>query len=132
MLTARTVVQLGLSLIGKFAASMAISGIYVYSLEMFPTDSRHGLLAICCLSGRIGLILAPYSPLLVSRLATYLDRSFKVVYQLAIALTQKRLRYTERLLDQTGVLCDVPTRQSAQPPRPSHVSAMSIKQSSVN
>lgn len=66
MSTARVAVQLTLSLIGKFASSMAISGIYVYSLEMFPTDSRHGLLAICCLSGRLGLLLAPYSPLLVS------------------------------------------------------------------
>lgn len=66
MSPARVAVQLGLSLIGKFASSMAISGIYVYSLEMFPTDSRHGLLAICCLSGRLGLLLAPYSPLLVS------------------------------------------------------------------
>lgn len=45
---------------------MAFATIYVYTAELFPTTLRHSLLGICSMTGRVGSILSPQTPLLVS------------------------------------------------------------------
>lgn len=53
-------------LVGKVAITQAFSGIYMYTSELFPTHARHSLLGFCSMVGRIGSIVAPQMPLLVS------------------------------------------------------------------
>ncbi|XP_014213787.1 organic cation transporter protein-like [Copidosoma floridanum] len=49
---------------GKGCISISFSTSYVYTTELFPTTLRHSLLGICSMTGRIGSILAPQTPLL--------------------------------------------------------------------
>lgn len=53
------------SLIGKSAFTMGFAGIYVYSLELFPTNLRSTGLGLCQLASKAAAIIAPYSRLLV-------------------------------------------------------------------
>lgn len=53
---------------GKWCITMSFSTIYIYTAELFPTNLRHSLLGICSMTGRMGSILSPQTPLLVSRL----------------------------------------------------------------
>ncbi|KAG7205279.1 hypothetical protein KM043_007284 [Ampulex compressa] len=49
---------------GKWCITMAFATVYVYTAELFPTSLRHSLLGICSMTGRIGSILSPQTPLL--------------------------------------------------------------------
>ncbi|XP_036139515.1 solute carrier family 22 member 21 isoform X2 [Monomorium pharaonis] len=49
---------------GKLCITVAFATVYVYTVEMFPTTLRHSLLGICSMTGRIGSILSPQTPLL--------------------------------------------------------------------
>lgn len=60
---------LALFLIGKLAITTSFCVLYVYTAELFPTNLRHSLLGTCSMFGRIGLIIAPQTPLL----ATYMS-----------------------------------------------------------
>ena len=51
---------------GKWCITMSFSTIYIYTAELFPTNLRHSLLGICSMTGRMGSILSPQTPLLVS------------------------------------------------------------------
>ncbi|CAF4956220.1 unnamed protein product [Pieris macdunnoughi] len=51
-------------LAGKFAITVAYSTVYVTASEIFPTNARQSLLAICSTTGRAGATMAPLSPLL--------------------------------------------------------------------
>ncbi|XP_059622392.1 organic cation transporter protein-like [Phlebotomus argentipes] len=51
-------------LFGKLNISMSFIAIYVYTAELFPTELRHTLLAACSMFGRLGSIVAPFTPLL--------------------------------------------------------------------
>lgn len=55
-----------LSLIGKFAVSMAFALLYVYTSELFPTEARNKGMGLASVAARIGGILAPFVSLLVS------------------------------------------------------------------
>ncbi|XP_050525311.1 organic cation transporter-like protein isoform X2 [Daktulosphaira vitifoliae] len=55
-----------LYLLGKFVITVSFVILYMYTAEMFPTEIRHSLLGICSMFGRIGSMVAPQSPLLVS------------------------------------------------------------------
>ncbi|CAB0035149.1 unnamed protein product [Trichogramma brassicae] len=57
-------VALALYVCGKGCITMAFSTSYVYTTELFPTTLRHSLLGICSMTGRVGSILAPQTPLL--------------------------------------------------------------------
>lgn len=46
---------------------MAFATVYIYTAELFPTTIRHSLLGICSMTGRVGSILSPQTPLLVSQ-----------------------------------------------------------------
>lgn len=60
-------------MLGKLAISMTFSSIYIYTSELFPTSARHSLLGFCSMIGRIGSILAPMTPLLVSIFISYVQ-----------------------------------------------------------
>ncbi|XP_046670857.1 solute carrier family 22 member 21-like isoform X1 [Homalodisca vitripennis] len=47
-----------LFLVAKFASTMTITVIYLYTAEVFPTEVRHSLLSTCSMFGRIGSILS--------------------------------------------------------------------------
>ncbi|XP_032678535.1 organic cation transporter protein-like [Odontomachus brunneus] len=49
---------------GKLCITIAFATIYIYTTELFPTTMRHSLLGICSMTGRIGSILSPQTPLL--------------------------------------------------------------------
>ncbi|XP_060852099.1 organic cation transporter protein-like [Rhopalosiphum padi] len=55
-----------LYLIGKFSITISFVILYMYTAEMFPTEIRHSLLGICSMFGRIGSMVAPQTPLLVT------------------------------------------------------------------
>ncbi|XP_018574992.1 organic cation transporter protein-like [Anoplophora glabripennis] len=57
-------------LIGKCCSTIGYTVLYVYTTEMFPTNSRHTTFSICSMFGRLGSMVAPQVPLLdrVSRM----------------------------------------------------------------
>ncbi|XP_058798175.1 organic cation transporter protein-like isoform X2 [Phymastichus coffea] len=57
-------VALVIYICGKGCITMAFNTSYVYTTELFPTTLRHSLLGFCSMTGRIGSILAPQTPLL--------------------------------------------------------------------
>ncbi|XP_035458981.1 organic cation transporter protein isoform X3 [Spodoptera frugiperda] len=61
---------LALNLVGKMMISLIFSGIYIYTVELFPTNARHRLLGICSMTGRIGSMCAPQTPLLMAYMAS--------------------------------------------------------------
>lgn len=54
-----------LFLLGKLGVVICFTGIYTYSLELFPTSVRGSLLGWGNTAARIGSMLAPLTPLLV-------------------------------------------------------------------
>ncbi|KAH0954980.1 hypothetical protein HN011_002710 [Eciton burchellii] len=49
---------------GKLCITMAFATVYIFTAELFPTTLRHSLLGICSMTGRVGSILSPQTPLL--------------------------------------------------------------------
>lgn len=58
--------ELTLFLIGKFAITCSFQVLYFFTSEIFPTNVRNSLLSLCSMIGRIGSMIAPQTPLLVS------------------------------------------------------------------
>ncbi|CAH2047651.1 unnamed protein product, partial [Iphiclides podalirius] len=58
--------QTSLNLFGKLCISMVFSSIYVYTGELYPTGLRHRMMAVCSMAGRIGQMIAPQTPLLMT------------------------------------------------------------------
>ncbi|KAJ8967441.1 hypothetical protein NQ314_002889 [Rhamnusium bicolor] len=56
--------SLSVYLLGKFAATISFTSIYVLTSEMFPTITRHSFMGACSTFGRFGLMIAPQMPLL--------------------------------------------------------------------
>lgn len=55
-----------INLIGKFGSTIAFTVCYIITSEIFPTSLRHSLMGTCSMLGRVGSMLAPQIPLLVS------------------------------------------------------------------
>ncbi|XP_054271337.1 solute carrier family 22 member 4-like [Macrosteles quadrilineatus] len=53
-----------LFLTSKFASTLTLTVLYVYTAEVFPTELRHTLLACCSMVGRVGSILSQQTPLI--------------------------------------------------------------------
>lgn len=53
-------------LIGKFGATAAFTVVYISSSEIFPTNLRNSMIGTCSMFGRIGSMISPQMPLLVS------------------------------------------------------------------
>lgn len=43
---------------------MSFGTLYIYTVEIFPTNLRQSLLSVCSMFGRIGSMVAPQTPLL--------------------------------------------------------------------
>lgn len=43
---------------------MSFGTLYIYTVEIFPTNLRQSLLSVCSMFGRIGSMIAPQTPLL--------------------------------------------------------------------
>uniref|UniRef100_A0A182WEZ8 Major facilitator superfamily (MFS) profile domain-containing protein n=1 Tax=Anopheles minimus TaxID=112268 RepID=A0A182WEZ8_9DIPT len=56
--------NLTLFLLSKLSITMAFGTLYIYTVEMFPTNLRQSLLSTCSMFGRIGSMIAPQTPLL--------------------------------------------------------------------
>lgn len=56
--------SLAVYLAGKYSITVAYSSVYIYVSEVFPTNVRQSLLAVCSSTGRVGSTLAPLTPLL--------------------------------------------------------------------
>lgn len=50
---------------GKLLITIAFTCLYIYTVEVFPTNLRHRFFSICSVVGRIGSTLAPLTPLLI-------------------------------------------------------------------
>ncbi|XP_054272511.1 organic cation/carnitine transporter 2-like [Macrosteles quadrilineatus] len=53
-----------LFLTSKFASTLTLTVLYVYTAEVFPTELRQTLLACCSMVGRVGSILTQQTPLI--------------------------------------------------------------------
>uniref|UniRef100_A0A8D8BHK3 Organic cation transporter protein n=1 Tax=Culex pipiens TaxID=7175 RepID=A0A8D8BHK3_CULPI len=51
-------------LVSKMAITMSFGILYIYTVEIFPTNLRQSLLSVCSMFGRIGSMIAPQTPLL--------------------------------------------------------------------
>lgn len=58
--------SLSVYLIGKLSIASVVTALYIYTAEIYPTRYRHSLLAFSSMVGRVGSILAPLTPALVS------------------------------------------------------------------
>lgn len=58
--------KVALFLCGKLAIALCFTGMFTYSLELFPTSVRGSLVGLCNIGARIGSMLAPLTPLLMS------------------------------------------------------------------
>ncbi|XP_073955106.1 organic cation transporter protein-like [Choristoneura fumiferana] len=58
--------KLILFLLGKLGSALCFTGMFTYSLELFPTSVRGSLVGFCNTVGRIGSMLSPLTPLLVT------------------------------------------------------------------
>ncbi|KAL4713919.1 hypothetical protein ACJJTC_015573 [Scirpophaga incertulas] len=54
-----SIVRLCIYLVGKYSISAVFSSLYLYTLELYPTQYRHRLLAFSSMIGRVGSITAP-------------------------------------------------------------------------
>lgn len=59
-------VGLILFLVARISSSVAFNTVYIHTTEMWPTPVRHTLMALSSTLGRIGSIMAPLTPLLVT------------------------------------------------------------------
>lgn len=53
--------------IGKMLITISFSCLYIYSIEIFPTNLRHRFFSICSVVGRVGSILTPLTPILAQQ-----------------------------------------------------------------
>lgn len=66
LIPVNTTLLLVVYMIGKACIATVMSAIYVYTSELYPTKYRNSLFAFSSMMGRIGSILAPLTPALVS------------------------------------------------------------------
>lgn len=61
-----TYIPLMLFFIGKCFIAVSFSGLYIFTTELWPTSFRHSMMSLCSSVGRVGSMMAPLAPLLVS------------------------------------------------------------------
>ncbi|KAI5630856.1 major facilitator superfamily domain-containing protein [Phthorimaea operculella] len=63
-------VKIGLFLCGKFSVVVTFTGIFTYSMELFPTSVRGSLIGVGNTAARVGSMLSPMTVLLTSHMAS--------------------------------------------------------------
>lgn len=58
--------------LGKMSITISFSCLYIFTIEVFPTNLRHRFFSICSVVGRIGSILTPLTPLLAQHVSSRL------------------------------------------------------------
>ncbi|XP_072932842.1 organic cation transporter protein-like isoform X2 [Epargyreus clarus] len=79
-----------LFLLGKLGTCVCFTGIYTYSLELFPTSVRGSMVGCGNTAARVGSMLAPLTPLLIRHLTALPSILFSctaVIAALLLALT---------------------------------------------
>ncbi|KAG4067214.1 hypothetical protein HA402_000205 [Bradysia odoriphaga] len=56
--------SIALFFVGKLFITVAFTGLYIYTSELWPTNMRHSIMGLCSTMGRIGAMFAPFAPLL--------------------------------------------------------------------
>ncbi|CAH0719889.1 unnamed protein product, partial [Brenthis ino] len=83
-------VKVALFLLGKLGVAFCFTGIYTYSLELFPTSVRGTLIGCGNTAARVGSMLAPLTPLLASEfhaLSSILFSSTAIIAALLLTFT---------------------------------------------
>lgn len=55
--------------IGKMLITISFSCLYIYTIEVFPTNLRHRFFSICSIVGRIASTLTPLTPILAQEIS---------------------------------------------------------------
>lgn len=76
-----SILSITLFFIGKCFITVAFTGLYVYTSELWPTNMRHSMMSFCSFFGRVGSIFATFAPLLVNIL------SLKPVFTISLSFT---------------------------------------------
>lgn len=53
--------------LGKMTITISFSCLYIFTIELFPTNLRHRFFSICSVVGRVGSILTPLTPVLAQQ-----------------------------------------------------------------
>lgn len=78
---------------GKLFITIAFSCLYIYTIEVFPTNYRHRFFGICSVVARIGNTLTPLTPLIPYSIVIFagLAISSSMVLFMLPETTDKRL-----------------------------------------
>lgn len=55
--------------LGKMTITISFSCLYIFTIELFPTNLRHRFFSICSVVGRVGSILTPLTPILAQQIS---------------------------------------------------------------
>jgi hypothetical protein len=91
-----------LFLLGKFSITISFTAVYVYTTELFPTELRHSMLGVCAMTGRIGSMVAPQTPLLVSNKHCHICDEYIFLDATLCALVEVADFYEERTASSTA------------------------------
>lgn len=72
--------------IGKLLITISFSCLYIFTIEIFPTNLRHRFFSICSVFGRIGSSLTPLTPLLAQHISTRMPLILFSFFSLTSAL----------------------------------------------
>lgn len=72
--------------IGKMLITISFSCLYIFTIEVFPTNLRHRFFSICSVFGRIGSVLTPLTPILAQKISPRLPLGIFSVLSLSSAL----------------------------------------------
>lgn len=72
--------------LGKMLITISFSCLYIFTIEVFPTNLRHRFFSICSVAGRVGSILTPLTPLLAQHISTRLPLILFSFFSLSSAL----------------------------------------------
>ncbi|CAD0201586.1 unnamed protein product [Chrysodeixis includens] len=118
-LVANASALLVLFLIGKLAISFAYNSLYVFTVELWPTETRSSALSACSLVGRLGSALATQSPLLSMKTQVTLYGVCSLSAALMVKLTPetKTARLPHGVRDAEVLRSQNPTEPAPPPPR---------------
>lgn len=95
-----SILSITLFFVGKCFITVAFTGLYVYTSELWPTCIRHSMMGMCSTIGRIGAALAPMAPLLVNNYFLSLEYMFKLWFNQRINFIKPDIIFIFRVITQ--------------------------------